>query len=97
MILRESETFQPKQKYDTLRLYKFTDDLVKIAKAIEVGRILNRDTCAADPQRMPPPAIEAYFTKSFMTPEVVKMEVIKDVSSYPMIKAVNRAVESRLI
>ena len=74
------------KKFDSMTIYKARQDFIDAVEKIEIGRILHRDTCAADPERMPPPKIEELFALS--PPEgVPKIEVLVPDPPPPKIEA----------
>ncbi len=80
-------------KFETLTIYKATPRFAEIVTGIEIGRILHRDSCAADPQRMPPPKIEEFYRANFQNEAVVNVQYHKaNKTLWPVIDAVNRAV-----
>lgn len=71
------------------------DKLVKLAAALESGRIVARDIGGADPERMTPARVEEYVKESFKSDSNIKLQVISDEATlnkeYPLFAAVNRA------
>ncbi len=76
-------------------------DFVRVITGIEKGRIVNRDTCASDPQVMAPPQVEQYYKKFFNTNTAVsiqyhKLDTQANKEKWPLCEAVNRAVDGML-
>ncbi len=72
-------------------------DFVTIITGIEKGRIVNRDTCASDPQVMAPPQVEEYYKRFFKNDGTVQIDYHKldgepAFKKWPLCEAVNRAV-----
>lgn len=73
---------------------KSDSDVVKLASALESGRIAARDIGGSDPERMAPPRVAEYVQNLFKGSSV-KVNVIADeetfTNKYPLFAAVNRA------
>ncbi|XP_072913572.1 putative aminopeptidase W07G4.4 [Hemitrygon akajei] len=70
--------------------------LVKLASALEMGRIVCRDIGGSDPERMAAPKVASYVQKIFQK-SVVSVSVTSDLSTlqeqYPCLAAVNRCAK----
>ncbi|VDN14073.1 unnamed protein product [Dibothriocephalus latus] len=64
-LIKRQLNIEPLTKYDTMGVYGADSDLLDIAGKIEMARILHRDTCASDPERMAAPSIEEYYRREF--------------------------------
>ncbi len=85
-----------------MTLYHAHADFAKVIVGIEKGRIVNRDTCASDPQVMAPPQVEQYYKKFFTATGPVKIiyNTLNNKTAYetwPLCEAVNRAVNGRFM
>jgi len=71
---------------------------LKLAQALEMGRIVSRDIGGSDPERMAAPRIEDYVRKTFENSSV-KVEVIEGqetfLKEYPCLAAVNRCASGQ--
>lgn len=69
--------------------------LIRVATALETGRMVARDIGGSDPERMTPERVEQYVKEAFMTEDNVDVEVLCDEDTlkkeYPLFAAVNRA------
>lgn len=69
------------------------DDRAKWVDAIEQGKRLARDIAGTEPERMAPLRVAALCEEAFAGTGI-KVEVERDVSSYPLLSAVARASQS---
>lgn len=86
-----------------MAVYKASSNFIKIIVGIEKGRIVNRDTCASDPQVMAPPQVQQYIQKFFKASSSVKIQYNKvtygsngNEKMWPLVAAVNRAVSGNI-
>ncbi|VDL94138.1 unnamed protein product [Schistocephalus solidus] len=82
-------------KYDVMGVVGADEEFLDIAGAIEMARMVHRDTCASDPERMPAPKIEEYYKREFKNDTVKAFYHKLDAEKWPMCAAVNRAVQGR--
>uniref|UniRef100_A0A0X3PTK2 Putative aminopeptidase W07G4.4 n=1 Tax=Schistocephalus solidus TaxID=70667 RepID=A0A0X3PTK2_SCHSO len=82
-------------KYDVMGVVGADEEFLDIAGAIEMARMVHRDTCASDPERMPAPKIEEYYKREFKNDTVKAYYHKLDAEKWPMCAAVNRAVQGR--
>uniref|UniRef100_A0A5K3ERH9 CYTOSOL_AP domain-containing protein n=1 Tax=Mesocestoides corti TaxID=53468 RepID=A0A5K3ERH9_MESCO len=95
LILREDPNYATKTKFDKMTIYGVPAEFATIAQGIERGRVVNRDTCASDPERMPPPKVAEYYNKYFDVNKTIQIEEFTaDEALWPVCYAVNRAVRS---
>ncbi|BHF62878.1 metalloexopeptidase activity [Sparganum proliferum] len=85
--------YDPQTKYNVLGIVGADEEFIKIAGSIEMARIVHRDTCASDPERMAAPSIEKYYRREFKS-DAVKADYYKmNATRWPLCAAVNRAVQ----
>lgn len=70
------------------------DELIRLAKTLEAGRIVARDIGDGDPERMAPPMVRKYVEEAFKE-TCIKVTVLDDPAQikreYPLFEAVDRA------
>ncbi|EUB63494.1 Putative aminopeptidase W07G4.4 [Echinococcus granulosus] len=90
------EAFPHKQtKYTELGVFGASEDLLKVASAIEEGRRVARDIGGSDPERMAAPRIVDYLQEEFQNcPDVTVSVTDIDPHVYPLMAAVDRATSS---
>ncbi|KAL5111559.1 putative aminopeptidase [Taenia crassiceps] len=87
------EAFPHKQtKYTKLGVFGASEDLLRVASAIEEGRRVARDIGGSDPERMAASRIADYLQEEFQNcPDVAISVTDVDPHAYPLMAAVDRA------
>jgi len=86
-----------KAKLTKLAVYRYSADVIKKATALDAAKSVAKDIGGGDPERMAPPAVEAYVKEAFVAGCGVGVEVVSDdtalVKDYPLFSAVNRCAK----
>ncbi|XP_012938616.1 putative aminopeptidase W07G4.4 [Aplysia californica] len=73
-----------------------TSTALRVVQAIEAGRLVARDICGADPERMAPPKVEEYLSQVFADTGVSMYSTSnqEDIQrEFPLVAAVSRAAQ----
>jgi len=87
---------EKRAKLSQLAVYRFSAEVLRKAAALDAAKSVAKDIGGGDPERMAPPAVEAYVKAAFGEGSV-GVEVVSDdstlVEQYPLFSAVNRCAK----